>query len=48
MSRGREVQNHFDDGPAQQARDAALASSEPLRQSAWLYGHDVEADLAQT
>jgi salicylate hydroxylase len=44
MSRGREVQNHLDDGPAQQARDAALASSEPLRQSAWLYGHDVEAD----
>jgi len=47
MSRGREVQNHLDDGPAQAARDAALASSEPLRQSAWLYGHDVEADLAR-
>jgi salicylate hydroxylase len=47
MSRGREVQNHLDDGPAQQARDAALASAEPLRQSAWLYGHDVEADLAR-
>jgi salicylate hydroxylase len=47
MSRGREVQNHLDDGPAQQARDAALASSEPLRQSAWLYGHDVEADLVR-
>jgi salicylate hydroxylase len=47
MSRGREVQNHLDDGPAQEARDAALASSEPLRQSAWLYGHDVEADLAR-
>jgi 2-polyprenyl-6-methoxyphenol hydroxylase-like FAD-dependent oxidoreductase len=48
MSRGREVQNHLDDGPAQHARDAALAGSEPLRQSAWLYGHDVEADLART
>jgi salicylate hydroxylase len=48
MSRGREVQNHLDDGPAQAARDAALASSEPLRQSAWLYGHDVEADLARS
>ncbi len=48
MSRGREVQNHLDDGPAQQARDAALAGSEPLRQSAWLYGHDVEADLARS
>ncbi len=47
MSRGREVQNHLDDGPAQEARDAALAGSEPLRQSAWLYGHDVEADLAR-
>ena len=47
MSRGREVQNHLDDGPAQQARDAALASSEPLRQSAWLYGHDVDADLVR-
>lgn len=48
MSRGREVQNHLDDGPAQAARDAALAGSEPLRQSAWLYGHDVEADLARS
>jgi salicylate hydroxylase len=47
MSRGREVQNHLDDGPAQEVRDAALSSSEPLRQSAWLYGHDVEADLAR-
>jgi salicylate hydroxylase len=48
MSRGREVQNHLDDGPAQEARDAALAGSEPLRQSAWLYGHDVEADLVRS
>jgi salicylate hydroxylase len=48
MSRGREIQNHLDDGPAQEARDAALAGSEPLRQSAWLYGHDIEADLAGT
>jgi salicylate hydroxylase len=48
MSRGREVQNHLDDGPAQEERDAALASSEPLRQSAWLYGHDIEADLTRS
>ncbi|HEX3758281.1 MAG TPA: FAD-dependent monooxygenase [Kofleriaceae bacterium] len=48
MSRGREVQNHLDDGPAQEARDTALASGEPLRQSAWLYGHDAEADLARS
>ena len=46
MSRGREVQNHLADGPEQEERDAALASSQPLHQSAWLYGHDVEADLA--
>lgn len=43
MSRGREVQNHLPDGPAQAARDETLASAEPLRQSAWLYGHDALA-----
>jgi salicylate hydroxylase len=46
MSRGREVRNHLHDGPEQQARDAELASSQPLRQSAWLYGHDALADTA--
>lgn len=40
MSRGREVQNHLPDGPEQQRRDAALGAGEPLRQSAWLYGHE--------
>jgi salicylate hydroxylase len=45
LSRGREVQNHLSDGPEQTARDAQLASGHPLRQSAWLYGHDVSADL---
>ncbi|GAA3040544.1 FAD-dependent monooxygenase [Streptosporangium longisporum] len=45
MSRGREVQNHLPDGPAQVERDAALAAGDPLRQSAWLYGHDAEAAL---
>ena len=45
MSRGREVRNHLPDGPAQQERDAQLASGDPLRQSAWLYGHDLQADL---
>lgn len=43
MSRGREVQNHLPDGAEQAARDARLASAEPLRQSAWLYGHDALA-----
>ncbi|MEU8384296.1 FAD-dependent monooxygenase [Streptosporangium sp. NPDC048865] len=46
MSRGREVQNHLPDGPAQLERDAVLAGSDPLRQSAWLYGHDLEAEAA--
>ena len=43
MSRGREVQNHLPDGAAQRERDARLASEEPLRQSAWLYGHETAA-----
>ncbi len=45
MSRGREVRNHLPDGPEQQERDAELARGDPLRQSAWLYGHDVQAAL---
>jgi salicylate hydroxylase len=40
MSRGREVQNHLPDGPEQEKRDAGFATGEPLRQSAWLYGHE--------
>ena len=45
MSRGREVHNHLPDGPEQQQRDAQFANGDPLRQSAWLYGHRLEADL---
>ncbi|MFD8558594.1 FAD-dependent monooxygenase [Streptosporangium canum] len=45
MSRGREVQNHLPDGPAQRERDAAFAGGDPLRQNAWVYGHDPEAEL---
>jgi salicylate hydroxylase len=45
MSRGREVRNHLPDGPEQQRRDAELANGDPLRDSAWLYGYDPEADL---
>ena len=45
MSRGREVRNHLPDGPEQQQRDAELAHGDPLRQSAWLYAHDLDADL---
>ncbi len=44
MSRGREVRNHLIDGPEQMQRDAELASGNPLRDSAWLYGHDLDAD----
>ncbi len=46
MSRGREIRNHLPDGPEQAARDRALAEGDPLRQSAWLYGYDVETALA--
>jgi salicylate hydroxylase len=45
MSRGRELRNHLPDGPEQMQRDAELASGDPLRQSAWLYGHDLDAEL---
>jgi salicylate hydroxylase len=43
MSRGREVRNHLSDGPEQRQRDAEFANGDPLRQSAWLYGHELEA-----
>ncbi len=46
MSRGREIRNHLPDGPEQIERDAAFAQGDPLRQSAWLYGHDMRADAA--
>lgn len=45
MSRGREVRNHLPDGAEQQQRDAQFANGDPLRQSAWLYGYDVQADM---
>ncbi len=45
MSRGREVRNHLPDGPEQQARDEALQRGDPLADSAWLYGHDLAADV---
>jgi salicylate hydroxylase len=46
MSRGRELRNHLADGPEQQQRDVELARGDPLRQSAWLYGHDAEREPA--
>ncbi|MGW1025614.1 FAD-dependent monooxygenase [Streptomyces sp. NPDC002577] len=32
--------NHLPDGPAQQARDAALADRDPLVGNGWIYGYD--------
>ncbi len=46
MSRGREVRNHLPDGPEQLRRDLEFANGDPLRQSAWLYGYDVENGLS--
>ena len=46
ISRGREVRIHMPDGPQQRQRDAEFANGDPLRQSAWLYGHDWEAEFA--
>jgi salicylate hydroxylase len=45
MSRGREIRNHLPDGPEQRERDTQFANGDPLRQSAWLYGYDLEADV---
>lgn len=45
MSRGREIRNHLPDGALQRQRDLELAQGEPLRQSAWLYGHDGESSV---
>ena len=45
MSRGREVRNHLPDGPEQRQRDVELANGDPLRQSAWLYGYDLDRDV---
>ncbi|MFI7132045.1 FAD-dependent monooxygenase [Nonomuraea sp. NPDC050153] len=44
MSRGRADYNHLPDGPAQRERDAGLRDGDFLRHSAWLYGHDVDAE----
>ena len=37
---------HLPDGEEQRQRDARLATIDPLRANAWLYGHDVERELA--
>jgi salicylate hydroxylase len=45
MSRGREVENHLPAGAEQEARDARLASGQPLLDNAWLYGYDADTDM---
>ncbi|MER6958014.1 FAD-dependent monooxygenase [Streptomyces sp. NPDC000618] len=42
VSHARRDINHLPDGPEQQARDAALAGSDPLVSNGWIYGHDAE------
>jgi salicylate hydroxylase len=49
ISRGNGVRFHLPDGPLQQARDAAMASSFGLSPDIdWLYGTDVDADDVAT
>jgi salicylate hydroxylase len=45
LSHERREHHHMPDGDEQRARDAALAGEDPMGHNAWLYGHDVEADL---
>jgi salicylate hydroxylase len=46
MSRARREHHHLPDGEKQRKRDAEFAKEDPLGHNAWLYGHDVERDLA--
>ena len=48
LSRGRAYTNHLPDGPEQEARDASFAAEDPLARSAWIYGYDAEASLADS
>ena len=45
LSHERREHHHMPDGEAQRTRDAALASTDPMGHNAWLYAHDVEAEL---
>jgi 2-polyprenyl-6-methoxyphenol hydroxylase-like FAD-dependent oxidoreductase len=45
-SRARREHHHLPDGDEQRRRDAELAGEDPLGHNAWIYGHDVEEDLA--
>lgn len=43
ISHARVDSNHLPDGPQQRARDADLASADPLVRNGWIYGHDAQA-----
>lgn len=43
LSHSRKHINHLPDGPEQVERDRNLQGSDPLVESAWLYGYDAEA-----
>jgi len=45
-SRESRRHHHLPDGDEQRRRDAAMAGEDPLGHNAWIYGHDVEQDLA--
>lgn len=40
VSHGRAHANHLPDGPEQQARDIALADSDPLMANGWIYAYE--------
>lgn len=46
LSRARREHHHMRDGEEQKKRDAKFAEEDPLGHNHWLYGHDVEQDLA--
>jgi salicylate hydroxylase len=46
VSHTRAHVNHLQDGPEQEARDAALAGADPLVANSWIYAYDAEADEA--
>jgi salicylate hydroxylase len=46
ISHARAHVNHLPDGPEQEARDASLASADPLVANGWIYAYDAEAEEA--
>lgn len=47
-SHARKDINHLPDGPAQQARDAALGEGDPLVKSGWIYAYDPATELRES